>query len=126
MIKKIVFVFLFILVLGYGILNILGNATAVYWGHHFSFENELSITIDSLEITVGDKKTMIQAAADSLNWLEGNIDVPTKGYPHKVRIKIFSEEGIKTIKADSFNCYNCDGYHQYTLKEDGAVYKFLN
>ncbi len=96
------------------------------WGHHFSFENKLEIEIDSLEISVGKVKTIIEAGSDSLQTLVGNIDVPQKGYPHQVMLKIFSDESIIILKADSFNCYNCDGSHEYILKEPKAEYRFLN
>lgn len=96
------------------------------WGHHFAFDNELEIPIDSLEITVGSLSTLIYAGTDSLQSLEGNIDVPPTGYPHKVSINIYSHQKIIMMPADSFNCYNCDGNHLYTLTASGAVYQFLN
>ena len=96
------------------------------WGHHFSFDNELGIEIDSLEITVENFKTTIQAGSDSSRDLEGNIDLPKQGYPHEVTIKIYARDKTFSLKADSFNCYNCDGNHLYTLKATGAEYKFLN
>lgn len=126
MIKKILIALLLIIGVGYGVLKFLSNAIHVEWGHHFAFENELGIDIDSLEISVGGLKTTIQARLDSLRTLEGNIDVPTEGYPHEVTFKVYSGDKSMTLKADSFNCYNCDGNHQYILKESRAEYKFLN
>lgn len=104
----------------------LRSSIKINYGHHFAFENELtSVEIDSLQIEVGNVKTVIEAS-DSLRILEGNIDVPESGYPHEVIITIFSTEGIRTMRADSFNCYNCDGSHMYILKEPVAEYRFLN
>jgi len=122
MIKKILIALFVIIAVGYGMLKFLSNATDMEWGHHFSFENELGIGIDSLEITVGDVKTIIQVESDSLRSLEGNINVPEKGYPHQVTFNIYNKEKLMILKADSFNCYNCDGNH----KRSGAEYKFLN
>ncbi|PCJ63622.1 MAG: hypothetical protein COA58_15915 [Bacteroidetes bacterium] len=126
MIKKSLIATLLIIAIGFGFLKILSNAVKMEWGHHFNFENELGIDIDSLEITVGEVKTIIQARFDSLRTLEGNINVPQKGYPHKVIFKIYSSEKSMILEADSFNCYNGDGSHEYKLKESGAEYKFLN
>lgn len=53
------------------------------WGHHFSFENKLEIEIDSLEISVGKVKTIIEAGSDSLQTLVGNINVLKKATPIK-------------------------------------------
>lgn len=126
MIKKILIALFLIVVVGYGLLESLSNATDIEWGHHFTIENELGVEIDSLEIIVGNVKTVIEAGSDSLRTLEGNISVPPKGYPHKVIFKIYSNEKSIILKADSFDCYNCDGYHEYTLKESGAEYTFIN
>ena len=35
------------------------RASDIEYGHHFTFKNELSIKIDSLEISVGNSKTII-------------------------------------------------------------------
>jgi len=94
------------------------------WGHHFSFENELGVSIDSLEITVGDVKNIIVANSDGT--LEGNINVPSKGYPHKVKLRVFYDGKIMLLKTPDFNCYNCDGSHMYILKKSGAIYRFMN
>lgn len=126
MIKKLILVLLLIIALGYGMLKFLSNSTYMSWGHHFKFENELKIEIDSLEISVGGRKTTIQADSDSLRILEGNINVPKDGYPHKVTFKIYSNDELMILDADSFNCNNCDGNHQYKLKKTKAEYKFLN
>lgn len=97
------------------------------WGHHFCFENKLGIDVDSLEMRVGNVKTMIKSSSnDSLQTLEGNIDVPENGYPHKTSIQIFSNGKTKIMKSDSFDCYNCDGNHTYILREPKAEYYFLN
>ncbi|WP_222931360.1 hypothetical protein, partial [Xanthovirga aplysinae] len=113
-------------VIGYLLLKFFSNTNRMEWGHHFSFEKELGIIIDSLEITVGDVKTIILAGLDSLRALEGNIDVPKKGYPHQVTLIIYSNEKQMIFEADSFDCFNCEGNHKYKLKESGAEYKFLN
>jgi hypothetical protein len=102
------------------------KSTSFEWGHHFSFENDLGIPIDSLKIIVGNEETMIVAGTDSAKSLEGNIYVPKSGYPHKVEILIYTDKKVGNLKADSFNCYNCDGDHMYILKSTGAEYKFLN
>jgi len=126
MIKKIlVSVFIFIAI-GLGFLKLLLYSINIEWGHHFSFENELGIEIDSLEISVGGITTMIHAGSDSLRSLESNIDVPESGYPHSVILKIYSGAESMKLEADSFNCFNCDGNHEYILTNSGARYRFLN
>ena len=95
------------------------------WGHHFTFENQLNIPIDSLEISVGGLKTMIYSDSN-IDDVEGNIHVPKRGYPHEVLITIYSDSKKTKIIADSFNCYNCDGSHIYTLNNSRAKYKFEN
>lgn len=126
MIKKILIPVLLIITIGFGLIRVLSNASSMERGHHFSFDNQLGIEIDSLEITVETLKTIIQAGSDSTRDLEGNIDVPKQGYPHEVTIKIYAIDKSFSLKADSFNCYNCDGNHLCTLKATGAEYKFLN
>ena len=96
------------------------------WGHHFHFENELGIEIDSLEISIGSTNTMILPSTDSIKSFFGNIDVPKNGYPHEALIKVFYNDNTMTIKADSFNCYNCDGSHGYIMRSTGAEYKFYH
>ena len=126
MIRKILIAVLLIAFAGYALIKLFTNTTHMDWGHHFNFDNRLGIEIDSLEIAVGDVKTVIHADFGSIGTLEGNIDVPKNAYPHKVILKLFTAKKTMILNADSFNCYNCDGYHQYTLKETGAEYKFLN
>ncbi len=126
MIKRVLIALVLIISVGCGIVLFLSNSIRMEWGLHVSFENELGVKIDSLEIMVGDVKTIINAGTDSFRTLEGNITVTKKGYPHKVTIKIYSDEKLMTLNADSFNCYNCDGSHVYKLKDSGAEYKFLN
>jgi hypothetical protein len=94
----------------------------INWGHHFIFTNSLDKQIDSLTITVGDSSTTLISTPN----LEGNIAVPEGGYPHKVSIKIYHTDGVEVLGADSFNCYNCDGSHEYILTPSGAEYRFLN
>lgn len=94
------------------------------WGHHFTFENELGINIDSLEISIGDVKTTVYPHDD--NSLARNLDVPRKGYPHQVVIEIYNGATQTNMNAEPFNCYNCDGTHAYILKTKGAEYKFHN
>jgi len=126
MIKKILIglslMIVALIIVGFAIIHLV--ATPMEWGHSFNFENELGIEIDSLEINIGDKKTIIQASPDG--YLGGNLNVPEEGYPHKVTFKIYSNEKTLFLEADSFNCYNCDGYHEYKLKNTGAEYRFLN
>lgn len=112
-----------ILLLAY-IVMVFTSKPLFYYGHHFSFENELGIEIDSLAINVGGIETTITSKIDNLQFFEGNIDVPETGYPHKVLVTIYSDDEILVMKADSFNCYNCDGNHHYTLKKSGARYRF--
>ncbi len=100
------------------------------WGHHFSFTNNTGIFIDSLDIQVGDSINRIVANCtvaqiDSCS-LEDNISVPNKNYPHPVKITIYSENHQYQIKADSFDCYNCDGDHEYIITKEKASYKFHN
>ena len=117
---------LLIIAIGFIINRFLLSITRIEWGHHFNFENELGIKIDSLEISVGEIKTMIIAGTDSLKTLEGNINVPKNSFPHKVLLIIYSKGKSRILKAEPFDCYNCDGSHEYKLKETGAVYKFIN
>jgi hypothetical protein len=120
---KTILAILLILALGY-IMSVFLSRPLFYWGHHFNFENELGFKIDSLEVSVGGVKTIIISSTDSLPSLEGNIDVPKTGYPHEVVLTIYSNEKSSIMKVDSFNCYNCDGNHQYTLTKSGARYRF--
>lgn len=96
----------------------------IKYGNHFNYINETGFYIDSLEISVCETKTMHLPHEDST--FGGNIDAPETGYPCEVKFKIFSNSNIIQLKADDFNCYECDGNHQYTLTKDGAIYKFLN
>ena len=105
---------------------ILSGCVTFEWGHHFSFENQTGLNIDSLKITVGDKENWIYANPDWNNAMEDNLIVPEDGYPHEVKIEIYYEGNFKEILADSFNCYNCDGNHGYILKQDYAEYEFYN
>lgn len=125
-IKKILLIFFLTFIAVGGLLKLFYNTNRIEWGHHFSFENNLGFEIDSLEITIGDVSTVIQANSDSLRTLEGNIEVPKNSYPHKVTIKIFTSDTLMILNADSFDCYNCDGSHRYKLKNSGAEYDFLN
>lgn len=111
----------FVLLLGFLALKSLTN---IEYGHHFSFENNLDQQIDSLSITIGNKTNWLYPDMDKK--FEGNLDVPKKGYPHKVKIIIFSNGSSKEIPTEKFNCYNCDGSHLYNLEISGAKYKFLN
>lgn len=124
--KKLLTALFFIVLAIFGWFYWIALPRTLYWGHHFSFENKLGIKIDSLEITVGDVKTIIVASSDSSGTLEGNIGVPETGYPHEVVIEVFSKEKSVLLPADSFNCYNCDGNHHYTLRDSGAQYEFFN
>ncbi len=124
--KKLLTALFFIILAIFGWFYWMTATMTTYWGHHFSFENELGIDIDSLEITVGNIKTMIVDDSDSSEVLEGNIDVPETGYPHAVVIEVYHKGESIILQADPFNCYNCDGSHQYTLLSSGARYEFLN
>ncbi|MBN1971402.1 MAG: hypothetical protein JW870_18710 [Candidatus Delongbacteria bacterium] len=110
----------FIVVIGL----IFNKATKFDWGHHFDFTNNLGIRIDSLHIFVGDEDTWIYSSNDSLNTLNGNINVPTDNYPHKVEIHVFRDGELIKLPADSFDCYNCDGNHEYILYIDSVLYRF--
>jgi hypothetical protein len=98
----------------------------VEWGHHFSIANELGIEIDSVKITIGKEVNWLYAGSDRQRSMEGNLSVPSKGYPHRVQILIFSKGRKHKLKAEDFNCYNCDGSHEYILRKEGAVYVFHN
>ncbi len=124
MLKKVLLIFVVIVALGIGFLLLLLRNIPYNWGHHFDFINELNIEIDSLEISVCDERTMLYAHSDS--HIEGNIGVPEEGSPCDVNLKIFSNNEIINLEADSFDCYNCDGYHQYILQKTGARYEFLH
>jgi hypothetical protein len=95
-----------------------------YWGHHFVVENQLNQHIDSLKITIGDEENWLLFGGDSSS--SANLKVPKRGYPHPVRIEIYSGNDILHLEADSFNCYNCDGSHRYILKKPKAEYQFIN
>lgn len=97
--------------------------SSVNYGNFFEFENQLNMSIDSLKVTVGDKTNTLNPFKDST--LMANLIVPESGYPHQVKIWVYSNSNIYPLKADSFNCYNCDGSHLYILKEGRAEYKFL-
>ena len=60
----------------------------------FSFYWCSAIEIDSLKITIGDKINWLYPSEDSLDVIEGNIDVPKKDYPHRVEIHVFENENI--------------------------------
>jgi len=124
--KNLLIGLVFLFIIGVLILKFQNSLSLYQWGHHFSFENEMGIKIDSLTISVGDVKTNVLADTDSLRTLEANINVPKDGYPHNVTLIIFSEGKSLLLEADPFNCYNCDGSHQYKLTKSGAEYKFLN
>lgn len=124
--KQILLSILLLIVLVGVILIYLNDAMSFEWGHYFDFKNELGIEIDSLEISVGEVKTMVRSGGDRSKDLGGNIDVPDDDYPHLVTIKIFNNQEVLTLKADSFNCYNCDGTHQYILNNSRAEYHFFN
>ena len=102
------------------------RSISIDWGHHFTFQNELGIPIDSLNILVGNIATNVKSILDDDKHLEGNIIVPDQEYPHKVVLTLYSGLEVITLKADSFNCYNCDGNHLYILLDNGAKYQFLN
>ncbi|MEM6397398.1 MAG: hypothetical protein AAF741_13705 [Bacteroidota bacterium] len=93
-----------------------------YWGHHFTFHNELDIPIDSLMVDVGGLETTI-VARDGLD-LEGNLNITKSEAAQKVKIVVYSGMDTIAIPADSFNCYNCDGNHHYTLHKNSAEYSF--
>ena len=93
------------------------------YGHHFSFTNNSGYQIDSLSITVGEATTM---ALNSEYGMSENLVVPKEGYPHEVQIKVYSNEQTIDLVADSFDCYNCDGSHEYLLTKDSAQYAFHN
>ncbi len=93
------------------------------WGHHFDFTNNTGYEIDSLSITVGEASTIV---LNTEYGMSENLSVPKEGYPHEVKIKIYSNGTTVDLIADSFNCHNCDGSHEYILTPDSARYKFLN
>lgn len=99
-----------------------------YYGNYFSFENELGVSIDSMKVTIGEVENVVYGFdyGDGIEEFSGNLEVPDSGYPHKVSMIIYSPEGEIVLDADSFNCYNCDGSHEYILKESGAEYRFLH
>ena len=94
------------------------------YGHHFAFTNNLGITIDSLEFIVGDSTTWVYPNPDFSDELEANVSVPVKGYPHLVTIRVYEDGVIRNLTADVFDCFNCDGSHEYILEGDSAKYKF--
>ena len=125
MIKKLLIIFTLIIAVLLTLFVIFLKLTHVEWGHSFDFNNQLGYEIDSLKITIGDKENWLYPSLDSAKSIEGNLDVPAKNYPHKVEILVYENGNKHLIEADSFNCYNCDGYHEYILKKSGAKYKFI-
>ncbi len=124
--KKILILLGLIICIGFATYYWLPKSISVDWGHHFTFQNELGITIDSLNILVGNESTNVTSILDNHKDLEGNINVPNKEYPHEVVLTLFSGLEIIMLDADSFDCYNCDGSHLYILQDSRAQYKFLN
>jgi hypothetical protein len=98
----------------------------IEYGHHFAFTNELNRNIDSIQISIGDSTTILNDPDTVTFDFEANIVVPKTGYPHHVAIVIYSNDSIFEIPSDSFNCYNCDGGHEYILRSDGNKYVFHN
>ena len=107
----------------YFLLFLCASCIKIEFGHHFSFTNKSGYDIDSLAITVGSETTMVK---NSDYGMSENLAVPEKGYPHKVKIQIYTAGKKNDLIADSFNCYNCDGSHQYILTKDSAHYVFHN
>ncbi|MBT8326239.1 MAG: hypothetical protein KJP21_00865, partial [Bacteroidia bacterium] len=81
------------------------------WGHHFTFTNNTGYEVDSLKISIGNEENVLHS--DTENEILGNLSVPNSGYPHPVSIILFSNGKKIKIHADSFNCYQCDGSHEY-------------
>jgi hypothetical protein len=88
------------------------------WGHHVELINELDLDIDSVRVRVGDEVTFLGPE------LQGNISVPESGYPHAVEFVVFSPGQLIALPADSFDCFQCDGSHYYTLTWGGGRYEF--
>jgi len=105
------------------------------WGTSVDFENELGVTIDSIQISVCDTKTMCRASKyeysdahidieDTINNIYKNISTPEKGYPCSVELKVYTTDTIITLQSDKkFDCPGCDIYHKYKLTENGALYE---
>ncbi|MAX78696.1 MAG: hypothetical protein CL843_00775 [Crocinitomicaceae bacterium] len=100
------------------------NASAFHWGHHFTFENELGYSIDSLDLDIGGKHNRYYFSADGSLATNGNANVPQNGYPHRVTIRVYRNGEALLLSAPLFDCYNCDGDHYYTLKNGTAEYRF--
>jgi len=96
----------------------------IEYGHHFAFTNDLGIDIDSLQVSIDDSTTMLNDPYLVTFDFEANIAVPKSGYPHHVKIIVYSNDSMFEIPADSFNCYNCDGSHEYILQNDSSKYVF--
>jgi len=96
------------------------------WGHHFTFTIELGYDIDSIQVVIGDKENWIYSIENYPDIFEGNLEVPEKGYPHDVQIIVYENNRGHRITADPFNCYNCDGSHEYILRVSRAKYVFHN
>ncbi|GAB5556891.1 MAG: hypothetical protein SchgKO_11040 [Schleiferiaceae bacterium] len=88
------------------------------WGHHVELINDLDLDIDSVRVRVGDEVTFLGPD------LQGIISVPESGYPHAVEFVVFSPGQMIALPADSFDCFQCDGYHYYTLTWSGGTYEF--
>jgi hypothetical protein len=111
------------------------NSCGFKWSSYFEFTNELNIPIDSIRIVIGDKEnwvtykdsSWVTKSDSSLVLVFGkNLSVPDKGYPHRVDIDVYSGVDVISLEADSFDCYNCDGSHEYILQDKKATYKFHN
>ncbi len=123
--KKATVICLFVF-LGFWIFSkIQFNPQPFEWGHSFTFRNELGFEFDSLEIVLGEIKSTIPNPKNFQD-LECNFDLKKGSYPLNVILKVYVDGQFQTLKADSFNCYNCDGSHLYILKFPQAKYSFLH
>lgn len=57
---------------------------------------------------------------------EGNIDPYHEIKPCDVSFLIYSKGKIRQIDGGTFDCFNCDGSHYYSISRDTVVYKFYH
>ena len=106
------------------LLSLFGCGGISEWGNKIKFINELNIDIDSLQFKVCDKSTMLYVNEhNEEKYIDENPEFPDIGYPCKVEIKVYSNGKQLDLIADSYDCYHCDNYKSYILRNDSAIFQ---
>ncbi|MEO0473707.1 MAG: hypothetical protein AAF206_29110, partial [Bacteroidota bacterium] len=95
------------------------------WGNVISFENELGIRIDSLEMIVCQTRSLLYVDEDSAGnrYIDEHPRFPDSGYPCPVKMKVYSEGKEIILEADTFDCYHCDNAKYYILRDGKAIFQ---